>query len=321
MGLLTDRAVLVNWKPHESSRRLGEMFDMTLFNWDLQSFPELGERYNEPYCKTAPADVYYIPEGDDVFAPFRNALVCANLDTLWAPFAVVSQTACQYTLPLLLANPHVQERLRSLGIDQSQDTFGRLAHYLFKPAASIQAEVDRFFAERMAAGPSLVGVQFRARNPYITVDTGAMLRCVDQVAGPDAAVFLATDDDGVRAAARERWGPRAVFKELPLAEYAKENNQHNALFDLLLLARCDRVVTTSMSTYGYLGRAFHGLSAARDDVFVLRGQECLRSLTVQPCLQFCDMKPNYRLAGAPCAGQLNVTDHLRWQMSVPEPYC
>jgi len=165
VGLLTDRALLVNWKPHESSRKLGEMFDMQAagFNWDLQSFPKILAKFEENYCKSNPHDVDYIPEGEDVFARFRDIYACEKFDDLWQK-QVVSQTACQYTLPLILHNPHYRKILDSWGIGpgDDDDTFGRLAHFLLQPGTEISEKVDAFASKYFSS--TMIGAQVRMKN-------------------------------------------------------------------------------------------------------------------------------------------------------------
>eukprot|EP00698_Gefionella_okellyi_P017747 TRINITY_DN5233_c0_g1_i1.p1 TRINITY_DN5233_c0_g1~~TRINITY_DN5233_c0_g1_i1.p1 ORF type:complete len:419 (-),score=60.95 TRINITY_DN5233_c0_g1_i1:483-1739(-) len=164
LSLLTDRALLVNWKPRESSKPLGEMFDMKYFNWDLQSFPAILQRFDEPYCKSNPPDVDYIGEGDDIFSPSREMYSCKDFRTLWRK-QVVSQTACQYILPLLLANEHIQAVLEAWGIQAAApgDTFGRLAEYLLQPAKPIADVVESFMSRKFTAA-TVIGAQVRMKN-------------------------------------------------------------------------------------------------------------------------------------------------------------
>lgn len=63
-------------------------------------------------------------EDNDVFAKHRELYACEDIVTKLNSYQVISQTACQYTLPLLLHNPFFQRKLRALDIDLHGDTFG-----------------------------------------------------------------------------------------------------------------------------------------------------------------------------------------------------
>eukprot|EP00823_Brevimastigomonas_motovehiculus_P001245 TRINITY_DN11756_c0_g1_i1.p1 TRINITY_DN11756_c0_g1~~TRINITY_DN11756_c0_g1_i1.p1 ORF type:complete len:617 (-),score=156.79 TRINITY_DN11756_c0_g1_i1:67-1917(-) len=391
LALLTDRALLVNSKrmfPTSPINR--DLFDMSRFNWELTSYPDIAKRFEEDYCKSAPDDVFYIPEDQFAFSSYRDLLACDDLFTKFDPYTVVSQSATQYTLPLLLHNPYFQEKLQRWGIDDSHDTFGRLARYLYRPVPSILSAVDQFYNEHMKQRtPSsssssflrnddgvqqqqrapMIGVQFRTDNYFLSVNSAAMFECIDRLidrmtsawsqaqmqissssntqqlssassipekhsngnapsssSSPyrsSARIFLATDTEQMRTTALQHWGKdRVVFYPFSIEE---QHNATYALMDMVTLSKCDALLTTSGSTFGWIARGFYG--ETRHDpnsIWMIRTRDCLLCETNQPCLHFSDSKPTYQLTKAKCYDEMHMEkEHpsLKYQVIVPGQCC
>lgn len=53
---------------------------------------------------------------------------------------------------------------------------------MFAPSERLRAEADAIYYRQRMHERHVIGLQFRARNPYIAVSIPAMLRCVDRIA-------------------------------------------------------------------------------------------------------------------------------------------
>jgi hypothetical protein len=94
----------------------------------------------------------------------------------------------------------------------------------------------------------------------------------------EAVFFLATDNVNVRPIAKAELGHRLHYYEQEVTR--KINVGHaTALIDMFLLALSDDIITTSMSTFGYVSA---GLASQPPVLLSFQGQ-CARELTSQPC--------------------------------------
>ena len=90
--------------------------------------------------------------------------------------------------------------------------------------------------------------------------------------------FLATDNVGVRPLAKAALGGRLQYYEQEVTR--KINVGHaTALIDMFLLALSDDIITTSMSTFGYVAAGL----ATQPPVLLSFQAQCARELTSQPC--------------------------------------
>jgi xyloglucan fucosyltransferase len=93
-----------------------------------------------------------------------------------------------------------------------------------------------------------------------------------------AAFFLATDNEKVRPLAKAELGRRVHYFEQEVTR--KINVGHaTALIDMFLLALSDDIITTSMSTFGYVAAGL----ASLPPVLLSFQAQCARELTSQPC--------------------------------------
>ncbi len=93
-----------------------------------------------------------------------------------------------------------------------------------------------------------------------------------------AAFFLATDNEKVRPLAKAELGRRVHYYEQEVTR--KINVGHaTALIDMFLLALSDDIITTSMSTFGYVAAGL----ASLPPVLLSFQAQCARELTSQPC--------------------------------------
>jgi xyloglucan fucosyltransferase len=96
--------------------------------------------------------------------------------------------------------------------------------------------------------------------------------------GKSAVFFLATDNENVRPLAKAALGRRVHYFEQEVTR--KINVGHaTALIDMFLLALSDDIITTSMSTFGYVAAGL----ASLPPVLLSFQAQCARELTSQPC--------------------------------------
>jgi hypothetical protein len=90
--------------------------------------------------------------------------------------------------------------------------------------------------------------------------------------------FLATDNESVRPLAKAALGSRVHYYEQEVTR--KINVGHaTALIDMFLLSLSDDIITTSMSTFGYVAAGI----ASLPPVLLSFQAQCARELTSQPC--------------------------------------
>jgi hypothetical protein len=74
--------------------------------------------------------------------------------------------------------------------------------------------------------------------------------------------FLATDDAAVRAKVAARYPNRVLYLEQPVLNRNHPQSIEGALADLLLLARCPRLIGTYLSTFTEVAWWLSGCQAA-----------------------------------------------------------
>jgi hypothetical protein len=94
--------------------------------------------------------------------------------------------------------------------------------------------------------------------------------------------FLATDHPDIRARAKAAL-KNVVFYEQDITRRVMGGHV-TALIDLALLSLSDDLVTSTMSTFGYVAAALKGGQPA---LVMTTGAECLRDVTTQPCFHKC----------------------------------
>lgn len=158
-------------------------------------------------------------------------------------------------------NPYHREAL--------QETFGpdllhHLASFLFRPSSGIRAaaaEIEGRMQGRFALGLQLrCGFSSfdlylsspRARRHFWSAAQAVLAEHTDQ----DTVVFLATDSMDARAEARAVFGGRLLHLPGPVAP---DGDSFTAVLDQHLLTRCDALVVTERSTFGYGAHLLSGV--------------------------------------------------------------
>eukprot|EP00293_Proteomonas_sulcata_P021307 CAMPEP_0184290592 /NCGR_PEP_ID=MMETSP1049-20130417/2774_1 /TAXON_ID=77928 /ORGANISM="Proteomonas sulcata, Strain CCMP704" /LENGTH=284 /DNA_ID=CAMNT_0026597765 /DNA_START=107 /DNA_END=961 /DNA_ORIENTATION=- len=198
----------------------------------------------------------------------------------------------QYYLPALRHNELYQSQLQEWF---GEDIFGVLARYLMRPKEYIMQEVSTFY-DRHLSNTYSVGLQVRTATMK-EHDLKALVEGMDDFAWRDwinsfwkcgmlasyraasaSSYFIASDHRRVKSAADTMFGNRSHWYKQEVTR-AKISGHATALIDILILSTCDDIVTTTMSTFGYVPAAL----AAKEPLVVSYQSTCLREITSQPC--------------------------------------
>ncbi|CAM0943947.1 unnamed protein product [Alopecurus aequalis] len=272
----------------------------------------------------------------DLIQSFTGAAFCEADQRVLARFNWMVVKSDVYFATAFFLVPAYRRELDWL-FPEKEAVFHHLARYLFHPSNDVWGIVRRFHEAYLAGTDERIGLQVRV-FPEFPVPFGTMyrqiMRCSEQegllpkVARKDGAARNSTavpPPDGtkkkltsilvtslspdyherIRGVYRnnrtESGGHVAVHQPSHEGTQHTEARGHNqrALAEIYLLSFCDRIVTTAVSTFGYVAQ---GLAGVRPLV-LLRSPEpempaepaCVRTVSVEPCLQ----APPAQVCGAP----------------------
>ncbi|KAK1620080.1 hypothetical protein QYE76_025597 [Lolium multiflorum] len=269
----------------------------------------------------------------DLIQSYTGAAFCEADQRVLAKFNWMVLKSDVYFATAFFLMPAYRRELARLFPDK-EAVFHHLSRYLFHPSNDVWGIVSRFYEAYLAGADERLGLQVRVFPelpvPFETM-YGQIMRCSAQedllpkvaredgearnssaMPPPDGArkmtSILVTSLSpeyyerirGVYRGNRTGTGGRVAVHQ-PSHEGAQhtEARGHNqrALAEIYLLSFCDRIVTTAVSTFGYVA---HGLAGVRP-LMLLRSPSpempaeppCVRSLSVEPCLhappqQVCD---------------------------------
>ena len=270
LALLTDRTFLVSWPKVEGGNN--ETWRDVLQPAKLPG-GELGWDAETLFARVPAAQI----EGSRRILPLHHGqmqhgwseLLCADLNAAW-PEQWVFVESNQYFAPALLANGHYAEPARQLfGSGAGRGVFASLAPFVLRPISGIQGAVDSFVLEKMSRKVGLtVGLQMRTKDRHPLSErhiqrmlawAAAQVESVNRTSrkgGARAKVFLATDNVALRKRARAALSDALLYFDRPVA--LSVAGVVDAVVDLLLLARCDRIMLSSGSTFGYVAMGHAG---------------------------------------------------------------
>ncbi|XP_020165557.1 probable fucosyltransferase 8 [Aegilops tauschii subsp. strangulata] len=273
-------------------------------------------------AETLPAYVFL-----DLIQSYTGAAFCEADQRVLAKFNWMVVKSDVYFATAFFLMPVYRRELARL-FPEKEAAFHHLARYLFHPSNDVWAIVREFHEAYLAGADERIGLQVRVFPelpvPFETM-YGQIMRCSEQegllpkvaernaaaarntsaVSSPDGrktklTSILVTSLSpeyyerirGVYQANRaETGGYVAVHQPSHDGVQHTEARGHNqrALAEIYLLSFCDRIVTTAVSTFGYVA---HGLAGVRPWV-LLRSPSpgtpaepaCVRSLSVEPCMQ------------------------------------
>ncbi|TVU28625.1 hypothetical protein EJB05_20149, partial [Eragrostis curvula] len=263
----------------------------------------------------------------DLIQSFTDAAFCESDQRVLAKFNWMVLKSDVYFAPMLFLMPAYERELAQL-FPEKEAVFHLVARYLFHPSNDVWAIVCRFYEAYLARADERVGLQVRVfpempvpfENMY-----GQIVRCSEQhgllpkLVQKDAAANN-NHSSAVAPGSRKKKltsilvtsllsdyyerirgvyfvNPTATGESVEVHQPSHDREQHTearahnqrALAEIYLLSFCDRIVTTAVSTFGYVA---HGLAGVRPWVLLrppspdaLADPACVRSETAEPCLQ------------------------------------
>ncbi|KAM3243964.1 hypothetical protein ACQJBY_055717 [Aegilops geniculata] len=274
-------------------------------------------------AETLPAYVFL-----DLIQSYTDAAFCEADQRVISKFNWMVVKSDVYFATAFFLMPMYRRELARL-FPEKEAAFHHLARYLFHPSNDVWAIVRKFHEAYLAGADERVGLQVRVFPelpvPFETM-YGQIMRCSEQegllpkaaqrnAAAPMRNASAVPPPDGRRtkvtsilvtslspeyyerirgvyhANRTETGGYVAVHQPSHDGVQHTEARGHNqrALAEIYLLSFCDRIVTTAVSTFGYVA---HGLAGVRPWV-LLRSPSpgtpaepaCVRTLSVEPCMQ------------------------------------
>jgi Xyloglucan fucosyltransferase len=212
------------------------------------------------------------------------SLLCDNFDEKMANVDVVTSRSDQFFVPYLSHSPHFKATSDSWFVDGHR--FGPLARTIAVPAHDIAKEVHEQVTTLMRGAHYRLGMQMRSvswinvrqNKPQLAKFFQLARELITKHAPPkshanvandttpshNAVIFVATDNYANRRDVRRELGS--------LARVVWLNHETDrstvtaikwAMKDILMLANCDDLITTTYSTFGYTGAGYGSIYAHR----------------------------------------------------------
>ncbi|OIW16994.1 hypothetical protein TanjilG_32861 [Lupinus angustifolius] len=233
----------------------------------------------------------------------------------------------QYFVPYLFMNPSFNSEIDKM-FPEKDAIFHHLVRYLFHPSNEAWGLISRFYKTYLASADERIGLQIRVFSPTTTPTQAVMdlvLNCtlsnkVLPQLDTQKSVYY-SQNQTVKAVLVASLYPeygenlRAMYLNKPSVsgeligvyqpsheeEQKFHDNMHNfkAWTEMYLLSLSDVLVTTSLSTFGYVAQGLGGLKpwllyklTSNDTYF----PACVRDFSIEPCnhippQHFCNGKP------------------------------
>ncbi|KAM0918192.1 hypothetical protein ACQ4PT_008820 [Festuca glaucescens] len=234
-----------------------------------------------------------------------------------------------YFVPLLYGIAEFEDELRRL-FPAKESVSHFLARYLFHPSNSVWGMVTRYYHSYLAHADERIGVQVRM-FPFATIPADDMYKQIMACSRQEGILpeidddpepgntTSAVDDDGTASSnkailvvslhadyyERIRWtyykhaaqggGGVGVFQPSHEERQERAQRSHNqkALAEIYLLSFSDVLLTTGMSTFGYMSSSLAGLRSTM--LMVANNQTvpetpCVRAVSMEPCSHLMNFK-------------------------------
>ena len=277
--LLTGRALCVDWRDGMYS----DDFSNSFSRWfEIRGVPTVSTLAVETLCRATPAAVYppfwtqWLDSGiaveqlfdNDHMAPANVARTSLDFTRLDYPHPVLVGWAWD-TGPALRLAPLLRQRFSRFARDTDAEIVRRLLTEHIYPLPDLQAEVTSF-ADTRFSPERTVGIHIRHTDLQSPLER--MLHTLQSIAGPQDTVFLATDNAHVEMLVRRLY-PHVVFcpkiyppHDEPLHSHvpglSSGQKGHEALLDMLLLARCHHIIHYAPSSFARIPILLSGLPQA-----------------------------------------------------------
>jgi hypothetical protein len=96
--------------------------------------------------------------------------------------------------------------------------------------------------------------------------------------GENTTWLLATDNEGTRARAKEKFGDRVIYNNATISR-ANEEGLESGIIEIWLLSECEDIIVSAASTFS---RVAYGLKG-QPPMVINRRNQCFRKRTSQPC--------------------------------------
>ncbi|KAF1869682.1 hypothetical protein Lal_00017257 [Lupinus albus] len=240
----------------------------------------------------------------------------------------------QYFVPHLFLNPYFNSEINKM-FPENDAIFHHLARYLFHPSNEAWGLISRFYQTYLASANEKIGLQIRVFSPTTTPMQAIMdlvLNCtisnnllpaldtqnlVSYSKNQTVKVVLVASlfpEYGENLRAMYLTKPSVSGELIGVYQPSHEkqqkfyNNMHNikAWSEMYLLSLSDVLVTTSLSTFGYVAQGLGGLKPWL--LYRLTNNEthfpaCVRDFSIEPCnhippKHFCNGKPIQNFASS-----------------------
>uniref|UniRef100_A0ACD5Z570 Uncharacterized protein n=1 Tax=Avena sativa TaxID=4498 RepID=A0ACD5Z570_AVESA len=221
-----------------------------------------------------------------------------------------------YLVPGLFLLPSFQDELARMFPDKDT-AFHHIGRYLFHPANDVWRAVTGYYRDHLAGAGQRVGIQIRVFRPKqqkpLQHVLDQVLSCVRREkllhlpetettissssktsnASVDQAVLVTSLSSWYYERIRDEYGDSRVHQPSHEGRQKWGDASHDgrALSEMYLLSTCDVLVTTGISTFGYVAQGLGGIrpwimpaipmwEPDRDEV---PDPPCVRAMSVEPC--------------------------------------
>ncbi|MED6216097.1 hypothetical protein PIB30_004583 [Stylosanthes scabra] len=233
--------------------------------------------------------------------------------------AVLIVESDQYFVPSLFMTPSFSFDLNNM-FPEKDAVFHHVGRYLFHPSNEAWGQITRFYDAYLAKADERIGFQVRVFKPSSTPHQAIMnllLSCaienkiLPKIDTRNSASNAKNTNHTLKAVLVASLYPEyaenlrtmylrgatitgeviGVYQPSHEQEQKFNDNVHNikALVDMYLLSLCDVLVTTSLSTFGYVAHGFRGLKPWLLYRLTSNGTHfpaCVRDLSPEPCFHF-----------------------------------
>ncbi|CAI0548894.1 unnamed protein product [Linum tenue] len=218
-----------------------------------------------------------------------------------------------YLIPCLFQMQSFRSELEKLFPDQ-ETVFHHLAKYLLSPSNEAWEHITGFYKAYLAKAEERIGFQIRVFEPKKTTFPAVMkqiMSCTQKHRilpqssevplrnGTSKSIFVASLSRKYYEEIDSMYGERshggiAVYQASHEGKQHFGDNSHNmkAWMDIYLLSMSDVLVTSSMSTFGYVAAGIAGVRpwiVMIPDPYHPRGADepsCERAVNIEPCFHF-----------------------------------
>ncbi|KAJ0984536.1 hypothetical protein J5N97_002892 [Dioscorea zingiberensis] len=260
----------------------------------------------------------------------------------------------QYFLPAFFLMPSYREELNLL-FPEKDTVFHHLGRYLFHPTNSVWGLITRYYSSYLSNAEQMLGIQIRVfdpRNNIFLKEKPTSELVLDQIIScalkekllPNVSTLLSVKKTSTRSKSvlitslkseyfesikNMYWEKATVDGEI-ISVYQPSHEEHQqteksshdmkALAEIYLLSYSNVLVTSSLSTFGYVAQSLGGMKP-----WILSRPDHYKELPEIPCTRALSMEPCYHAPGPTydCRAKKDldfglVVDHVRHCEDVSE---